>query len=122
VESYKRDGKAVLTPVQSIQEEGLVYFRTDPRTWKVKRIGRNPHVRIVPSDRGGKPTGTWVEGRARILEGQESDRMMHVFKTEYGAVGDAMVNLVARLRGERLTTIIAVELEPAKPDQADTSS
>jgi len=111
LESYKKDGKAVLTPVQSIQGNGLVYFRTDPRTWKVKRIGRNPHVRVVPSNRSGKPTGTWVDGRAQILERQERDRMMVVFKKEYGMVGNSLINLVARLRGERLTTIVSIELE-----------
>jgi uncharacterized protein len=118
LESYKKDGKAVLTTVQSIQENGLVYFRTDPRTWKVKRIRRNPHVRIVPSDRSGKPTGTWVDGRARILEGQESDHIMLVFKKEYGAVGNSLINIVGRLRGERLTTIISIELDPPKPGQS----
>jgi PPOX class probable F420-dependent enzyme len=116
LESYKKDGEAVLTPVQSIQEKELVYFRTDPRTWKVKRIQRNPHVRIVPSDRSGKPNGTWVDGRAQILEGEERDRMMLVFRREYGAVGNSLISLVARLRGERLTTIISIVLEPQKPD------
>ena len=122
LESYKRDGKAVLTPVQSIQEEGLEYSRTDPNSWKVRRIRRNPHVRIVPSNRSGKPTGTWVDGRARILEGQESDRMMLVFRKEYGAVGNSLINVVGRLRGERLTTIISVELEQEKAIQAATRS
>jgi PPOX class probable F420-dependent enzyme len=98
--------------VQSIEDNGLVYFRTDPRTWKVRRIKRNPHVRIVPSDRSGKPTGTWVDGRAEVLEGQESDRVMLLFRKEYGAVGNSLVNLVGRIRGERLTTIISVRLEP----------
>jgi PPOX class probable F420-dependent enzyme len=115
LESYKKDGKAVLTPVQSIEEGGLVYFRTDPRTWKVKRIQSNPHVRIVPSDRSGKPTGRWVDGIAQILEGQERDRMMHIFAKEYGAVGNSLINLVGRFRGERLTTIISVRLEPQEP-------
>jgi PPOX class probable F420-dependent enzyme len=112
LESYKKDGKPVLTPVQSIEENGLIYFRTDPKTWKVKRIRKNPHVRIVTSERNGKPTGTWVDGRAKVLEGNESDRAMALFRKEYGAVGNSMVNLVGRLRGERLTTIISVELEP----------
>ena len=112
LESYKKDGTPVLTPVQSIEEGGLVYFRTDPRTWKVKRIRRNPHVRIVPSDRNGKPTGTWVDGRAEVLEGEESNRVMLLFRKEYGTMGNSLVNLVGRLRGERLTTIISVRLEP----------
>jgi PPOX class probable F420-dependent enzyme len=115
LESYKKNGDPKLTPVQSIEVDGVVYFRTDSKTWKVKRIRRNPHVRIVPSDRNGKPTGTWVEGEAHILEGKENDRAMELFKKEYGAVGNSMVNFVGRLRGERLTTIVSVNLR-AKSD------
>jgi PPOX class probable F420-dependent enzyme len=114
LESYKKDGKPVLTPVQSIEENGLIYFRTGPKTWKVKRIRRNPHVRIVLSERNGKPTGAWVDGRAQVLEGEESDRVMALFKKEYGTVGNSLVNFVGRLRGERLTTVISIELEPQK--------
>ena len=109
LESYKKDGTPKLTPVQSIEENGRVYFRTDSRTWKVKRIRNNPHVRIVPSERGGNPTGTWVDGEAHILQGEEFDRVMALFKKEYGAIGNSMIGFVGRLRGERLTTIISID-------------
>jgi len=112
LESYKKGGEPKLTPVQTIMENGLVYFRTGSDTWKVKRIRRNPHVRIVPSSRSGRPTGAWVDGEAHILEGDESDRMMKIFEKEYGAVGNSLVNLVGRLRGERLTTIVSIKLQP----------
>ena len=112
LESYKKDGSPALTPVQSIGENGIVHFRTGPETWKVKRIQRNPHVRLVPSDRNGKPVGKWVDGRARILEGQEYDRVLQLFRKEYGTIGNSIISLVGRLRGERLTTIISVALEP----------
>jgi len=111
LESYKRDGSPKQTPVQSIEDNGLVYFRTDSKTWKVKRILRNPRVRIVPSDRSGKPTGTWVEGEARVLGGEESERVMKLFRKEYGTVGNSMVNFVGRLRGEHLTTVVSVRLK-----------
>jgi hypothetical protein len=109
LESYKKSGQPKQTPVQSIEDNGVVYIRTDPRTWKVKRIERNPHVRIVASDRNGKPTGTWVDGQAHIVVGKETDRIMDLFRREYGPVGNLMVSLVARLRGERLTTIISIK-------------
>ena len=112
LESYKRDGTPKLTPVQSIEENDRVYFRTDPRTWKVKRIRNNPHVRIVPSGRGGNPAGTWVDGEARILQGEEYGRAMALFKKEYGAIGNSMIGFVGRLRGERLTTVICIDLKP----------
>ena len=111
LESYKKSGEPRLTPVQSIGENGMVYLRTDPRAWKVKRIRRNPHVRIVLSNRSGKPIGAWVEGEARILEGEENDRAMELFRKEYGRVGDFLIGIVARLRGERMTTVISIRLQ-----------
>ena len=111
LESYKKDGTPKLTPVQSIGENGRVYFRTDPGTWKVKRIKGNPHVRIVPSGRNANRTGPWVDGEAHLLEGAEHGRAMELFKQEYGAIGNSMIGFVGRLRGERLTTIIAVDLK-----------
>ena len=112
LETYKKDGSSKQTPVQSIEANGLVYFRTDPSTWKVKRIRRNSHVRIAPSDRSGKAMGAWVDGRARVLVGPERDRAMLLFRKKYGTIGYSMVSFVGRLRGERLTTIVSVELEP----------
>ena len=81
-------------------------MRTDPSTWKIKRIQRNPHVRVALSDRSGKPIGDWIDGQARILEGEEKDRMLEFFKKEYGSFGYSMVGFVGRLRGERHMTAI----------------
>jgi len=112
LESYDKAGRPKQTPVQSIENNGTIYLRTDPRTWKVKRIRRNPSVRIVPSDRNGKPTGAWIKGEARILQGEENDRVMKIFKEQYGSIGNVLVDFVGRLRGERLTTIISIKPEP----------
>jgi PPOX class probable F420-dependent enzyme len=111
LESYKKNGEPKRTPVQSLEHDGLIYVRTGPSTWKVKRIRRNSHVRVVLSDRSGKPIGEWVEGEALLLEGAEKDRMMELFKKAYGSVGYALVNLVGRLRGERMTAVISIKLK-----------
>jgi PPOX class probable F420-dependent enzyme len=108
LESYKKNGEPKLTPVQAIGHNGIVYLRTGPNSWKVKRIRRNPHVRIVPSDRRGNPTGQWVEGEAYVVEGDDYVRAMKLFRDEYGAVGNALIRLVARLRGGELTTVISI--------------
>ncbi|MDV3277795.1 MAG: PPOX class F420-dependent oxidoreductase [Nitrososphaerales archaeon] len=110
LESYKKNGEPKLTPVQSLEHDGLIYMRTDPTTWKVKRIRRNSHVRVVPSSMNGKPIGTWVEGEARMLEGEERDQMLNVFRKEYGGIGFSMMGFVGRLRGERMTAIISIKL------------
>jgi uncharacterized protein len=112
VESYKKDGTPKVTAVQSIEDAGMVWFRTDPGTWKVRRIRRDPHVRIALSDRSGKPTAAWVDGDAQVVEGEESDRMQKVFRKEYGAIGSALVDRVAKMRGEKLTAVVSVKLRP----------
>jgi uncharacterized protein len=123
LESYKRNGEPKLTPVQSLEHDGLIYVRTGPTSWKVKRIRKNPHVRVVPSGRSGKPVGTWVDGEAHLLEGEERERMLEVFRKEYGAVGYAMVGLVAWLRGERqMTAVISIKLQSKEtPDMGYSS-
>jgi len=118
LETYKKGGEPKLTPVQSLKHEGLVYVRTDPRSWKVRRIARNPHVRIVPTDGSGKPNGKWVEGDARMLEGEERVRMLDLlekeYRKEYGAIRYSVVSFMGRLAGRQMTAVIAIKLEPAQ--------
>ncbi len=111
LETYTGSGKRKITPVQSLEHQGALYVRTDPTTWKIKRIQRNPRVRVALSDRSGKLLGNWIEGRARILDGEEKDRMLEVFKKDYGSFGYSMVGFVGRLRGEhQMNAIISIQL------------
>ena len=111
LESYNLRGEPKRTPVQSMEYNGLIYVRTDPKTWKVRRIRKNPHVRIVISDRNGKPMSNWVDAEAQIVESEEKrNEIQNVFKKAYGRVGNSIVNLVARGRGEQLTEVITIKL------------
>jgi uncharacterized protein len=111
LESYKKSGEAKVTPVQSLEHEGIIYVRTGRETWKVKRIRRNSHVRIAPSDRNGKFAGPWIDGEAQVLDGQENQRMLEVFRKEYGGFGYRMVGLVGRMRGEKeMNAVISIKL------------
>ena len=51
LESYKRDGTPVQTPVWFAEEEGVLYVYTLANAGKVKRIRRDPHIRIAPCTR-----------------------------------------------------------------------
>ena len=49
--TFKRDGTPVSTPVWTVSDDGrrlLVWSAAD--TWKVKRIRRDPHVRVAGCD------------------------------------------------------------------------
>lgn len=68
LETYKKNGEAVKTPVWVTQEAGKLYVITEGHSWKVKRIRNTPRVRIAQSDARGKVQGDWVEATARVLE------------------------------------------------------
>ncbi|MGH2980790.1 MAG: pyridoxamine 5'-phosphate oxidase family protein, partial [Solirubrobacterales bacterium] len=53
-------------------EDGRLYFRSEPRSAKVRRIRRNPQVRVCACNMRGKPRGPSVEGRARVVADSEA--------------------------------------------------
>jgi uncharacterized protein len=66
LETYRRNGEPVRTPVWFLEENGTLYVHTDDSTGKVKRIRRNPTVRVAPSHFRGKPKGEYIEARAEL--------------------------------------------------------
>jgi PPOX class probable F420-dependent enzyme len=68
LESFKRDGTPIRTPVWFAEDHGVLYIYTLAKAGKVKRIRRNPRVRIVPCAMRGKVTGGWVEAEATIVD------------------------------------------------------
>ena len=76
--TFKRDGTPVSTPVWAVTDDGrrlLIWSAAD--TWKVKRIRRDPHVRVAGCDFHGTGHGDVVEATARLLpDGPLVDRLL----------------------------------------------
>lgn len=112
LETYKKNGQGVKSPVWVVEDGGVVYVRTDPASWKAKRIRKNPRVRIAASDMRGKVTGQWVDGKARFIEGQEAERKIELFKKKYGS-GLRFTDFFNGIRGRHATAILSIELAGA---------
>jgi uncharacterized protein len=84
LESFKRSGEAVPTPVWFGLADGRLYFRTEVQTAKVKRIRANPHVRVAPCTARGKPLGPTVQAWARLLDTSEQPRAEAALRSNYG--------------------------------------
>jgi PPOX class probable F420-dependent enzyme len=69
--TYKRDGTPVGTPVNLAVEGDHAYFRSYDKAWKTKRIRNNPDVALAASTARGKPRGPELQGKARLLAGDE---------------------------------------------------
>jgi PPOX class probable F420-dependent enzyme len=84
IESYRKTGNPVRTPVWFVEENGELFVRTDSDTGKIKRIRNNPRVRVASCNMRGTVKGAWVEGEARIIEPESSERVFSLLKKKYG--------------------------------------
>jgi uncharacterized protein len=83
--TFRKDGTPVPTPVWFALDGGRFVTSTDRRTAKVRRIRRDPRVRVFPSDPRGKPLGPAVDGVARLVDGgDEAERAEDALDRKYG--------------------------------------
>jgi uncharacterized protein len=84
VVTFKRSGEAVPTPVNfGLSDDGLLYFRSEPVSAKVRRIRREPRVRVCGCSVRGKPRGPMAEGIARVLQQAESERADSIIESNW---------------------------------------
>lgn len=108
LESYRRNGKPVRTPLWFVEKDGQLYVRTADDAWKVKRIRHNPRVRIAVCDMRGGLKSEWLVATARIAEGDEAERADRMLARKYGFMR-RLIDWGARLR-RRGHVVIAIEV------------
>jgi PPOX class probable F420-dependent enzyme len=69
--TFKKDGTGVDTPVWFAENSGKLYVFTEAKSYKVKRLRRNARVQFASCGMFGSVTGTWHEGRARVVTGSK---------------------------------------------------
>ncbi|MEM2786228.1 MAG: PPOX class F420-dependent oxidoreductase [Candidatus Nitrosotenuis sp.] len=84
LETYKKSGQAVRTPVWFVISENQIFVTTRPDTGKVKRIRNNQKVKIMPCGMKGEPKGDWIEGTARFANETESQNAVNLRNKKYG--------------------------------------
>lgn len=84
LESYRRNGQPVRTPLWFVEMDGRLYVRTPDNAWKVKRIGHTPRVRVALCDMRGGLKGEWIDATARFAQGEEAERANRLLNAKYG--------------------------------------
>ena len=64
LETFRKSGVGVKTPVWFVEEQGVFYVWTQADSWKAKRIRNNASVKLAPSTASGEPLGEWVDAQA----------------------------------------------------------
>ncbi len=100
IETYRKNGEAVRTPVWFIEKEGTLFVRTDSDTGKVKRIKRNPHIRIALSGMRGEPKGAWIDSEAKLAGEEEAEQAYRLLKQKYG-LQYRLLRFIGRILGRK---------------------
>ena len=106
LESFKRDGTSIQTPVWFAEEHGVLYVYTLANAGKVKRIRRTPRIRIAPCTMRGTVIGPWVEAEATIVDATTAAHGHALLRQKYGwmkGIGDLFSR---RLHRERVVIAI----------------
>jgi PPOX class probable F420-dependent enzyme len=123
ITTFKRDGTPVSVPVWCAADNGTLLVFSEADSWKVKRIRRDPHVRLAPCSARGTPRGPAVDADASLLE--ETTTVEALLAQKYGwawrGYRTLMVStaLIRRLRRQLPTPwlTIRITLREAGPDQ-----
>ena len=114
--SFRRDGREVRTPVWIAGDAPEFYVFSAGDAGKVKRIRRNPRVRIATCNARGGDLGDWQEATARIIESPAEIGLAYkALRLKYGTLmwlGDVLSKLVGRFHKRAL---IAIRLENPPP-------
>lgn len=84
LETYRKTGIGVKTPVWFVEYHGELCFTTEPYSGKVKRMRNNPSVKIAACKMDGTVTGEWHTATIRFMGGEESQAVDKVYAKKYG--------------------------------------
>jgi PPOX class probable F420-dependent enzyme len=87
VTTFRKDGRAVATPVWIAPFEDGLAFWTVKDTGKVKRIRRDGRVTVATCDLRGNNAGPAVNGQAEILDYPGTERVRDAIRRKYGLMG-----------------------------------
>jgi PPOX class probable F420-dependent enzyme len=123
ITTFKRDGTPVSVPVWCAADNGTLLVFSQADSWKVKRIRRDPHVRLAPCSARGTPRGPAVDADASLVE--ETTTVQALLTRKYGwawrgyralIVSTALVRRLRRQLPAAWLTI-RIRLREAGPEQ-----
>jgi PPOX class probable F420-dependent enzyme len=108
--TFRRDGRAVGTPVWVVRDGAALGVWTARDSGKVKRIRNDGKVTVAACDARGNPRGGAVSGHASLLDAAETERYRGLIRRKFGVIG-RLTLFGSRLRRGKAGTIgVRIEL------------
>ncbi|HZD36383.1 MAG TPA: PPOX class F420-dependent oxidoreductase [Nitrososphaeraceae archaeon] len=99
LETLKRNGKGVATPVWFTINGKKISVVTRKQTGKVKRLKNNPNVRLAPCGITGQLKGRWYNGKAFLANEDELNTALRLRKEKYGFKA-RLAGILTRTKGQ----------------------
>lgn len=110
VTTFRKDGRAVGTPVWIVPYENGLALWTVTTSGKVKRIRRHRRVTVATCDLRGNNVGPAVEGTASILDEAGTEAVREALRRKYGIWARVTLWGSRIRRGRKGTIGIKIEL------------
>lgn len=112
LETFKKNGEGVKTPVWLAIVGEAVYVFTDGTSYKVKRLGRDPRARIAGCNASGGSIHTaWFDAKGSLVPpGAERDAAYAALRKKYG-LQMAVLDVASRIGG-RFGRRAMIRLDP----------
>jgi PPOX class probable F420-dependent enzyme len=81
--TFRKSGVPVYAPIWFAENAGKLYFMTNIKLGKCKRIRNNPQVKIAPCTTRGKITGPEFAATARFLPPEEFAQVRQLIRQKY---------------------------------------
>lgn len=113
--SFRKDGTPVDTPLWVVPVDDHFGSYTDDRSFKLKRLKRNPVVEIAACDVWGRRSTPWYAARAHIVEDTgRRNQIFDLIKNKYGI--HWKMSLWGSMLTDRVKHRVVLEFEVTSPE------
>jgi uncharacterized protein len=114
--SFRKDGTPVDTPTWCIPIDGRLCCYTDDRTFKYKRMRREPRIEVAACDVWGRRSTEWYHAQCHIVTDEpERQRVFQALRAKYKIHYD--MSLWGSLLVGRVKHRVVLKVELAEPIQ-----
>ena len=99
LETFRKNGNGVKTPVWFVTENDKIYVITRESTGKVKRLANNQQVSFAPCSFKGNIEGEWISGKTTLITGEEAQKAVKLRKKKYGFKA-LLAGFMSKAKGE----------------------
>ena len=108
LETFRKNGNGVKTPVWFVTENEKIYIITRESTGKVKRLANNSQVNLAPCSFKGDIQGEWISGKATLVTGDEAKNAIKLRKKKYGFKA-LLAGFMTKAKGDLIVYSISLE-------------